>query len=253
MQSAWGAPFISKKHPQNCAVQGYIADWALVTLRVLGSFLSNSMDDSHKRQVRANKKREMRKEDKDFRRQIAKFVKRVLDGDTDAFGFQLYRLLHTNGDRLILRQSIACRDTRDSLLSDAIMGFWTKIKEKKFKGPADNAWGYYARILDRRKIDYFRSIGVAKQMLLEDEELEDLAEDVLPDKQVVKAEEIERIARCRKKLPKELRRVVELRYDARMTLRQIERMLNKTVSHVRTMLKQAHNLILRCLRESDQE
>jgi RNA polymerase sigma-70 factor, ECF subfamily len=134
------------------------------------------------------------------------------------------------------------RNDADDIFQDTSVELWRKFTSFQ-PGTNFRAWAYqvaYHKILDHR-----RKLG--RRQLLDDEAFHVLARDALLLTAESSSQREEALAECLKKLPKTDRRLIERRYHAGLTPKQIAEQTSRSVYSVYRALARIHEALSKCV------
>ena len=185
-------------------------------------------------------------------KRLTELVQRVLDGEWNAFGGEMYQVLYALA--LPTVRVIVLRNSEwDDCIQDAIRKLWQAIRGGDFKGPASAARSFFYTRVYWTAIDYWRKEQRRPEVLLPRDEVERWI-PWRPDTGASYKElrPYARLRDCLDKLPLHLRMVVALRYFAQQNdgprpLRDVADDLGVAHTTVERRERKALRLLRRCL------
>jgi RNA polymerase sigma-70 factor, ECF subfamily len=139
----------------------------------------------------------------------------------------------------------AHRNDADDIFQETSVELWRKIETFQ-RGTNFRAWAYqvaYHKVLDHR-----RKLG--RRHLLDEEAFQALARDALLITADSTSQREEALGNCLKKLPKSDRQLIDRRYRAAQSPKQIAEQTSRSVHSIYRALTRVHEALSNCVRQT---
>jgi RNA polymerase sigma-70 factor (ECF subfamily) len=173
-------------------------------------------------------------------RNESKLVARAVNGNADAFG-DLYEMHVSAIYRYIRYRVTDPQDARD-MADEVFLKAWSVLSGYR---PGDTPFrGWLYRIAHNLVVDHYRSRREVEPLSGRDD-LEDEMPD--PERQLVRKEEVERLAGSIARLPPDYQQVLVLRYIEGLSTSQVAAILKRSDGAVRVLLHRALKKLTRLM------